>query len=117
MHIAGGTNPVICLNRPSMSLCRGCLATFAGKLMFGRVGATSATEIPMLPFTGVARKAWMLPASGPLSTIAMPEICPPSLISLAHGCKEVGTGREQRVEVGRGSDATPLPPQPDIQVS
>jgi hypothetical protein len=35
----------------------GCVATFAGKLMFGRVGATSATEILMLPITGVARKA------------------------------------------------------------
>jgi hypothetical protein len=57
---------------PSMSLCRGCLATFAGKLMFGRVGAPSATEILMLPFTGVARKATMLPASGPLSAIVTP---------------------------------------------
>jgi hypothetical protein len=28
----------------------------------------------------------------------------------AHGCEEVGTGRKQRVEVGRGGGATPLPP-------
>jgi hypothetical protein len=30
------------------------------------------------------------------------------LVSL--GCEEVGSGRKQRVEVGRGSDTTPLPP-------
>src|SRR5271170_3826918 len=34
-------------------------------------------------FTGVARKAWTLPVSGPLRTVAMPEICPRSLILLA----------------------------------
>ena len=50
---------------------------------FRVVGATSATDMPMLWCTGVARKAWMLPASGPVSTVAMPEICPRSLILLA----------------------------------
>src|SRR5215472_3332863 len=35
-----------------------------GKLDFGRVGATSATDLSMLCLTGVAIKAWMLPASG-----------------------------------------------------
>jgi hypothetical protein len=70
-------------NRPSFNLCNCCWLTFAGKLDFGCVGATSATDKPMLACTGVARKAWMLPASGPLSTIAMPEICPRSLILLA----------------------------------
>jgi monoamine oxidase len=43
----------------------------------------------MLCFAGVARKAWMLPASGPLSTIAMPEICPRSLILLAMTAKRL----------------------------
>ena len=57
--------------------------------MFGRVGATSATETLMLPFAGVARKAWMLPASVPLSTVAMPEICPRSLILLAMVAKRL----------------------------
>jgi hypothetical protein len=35
---------------------------------------------------------------------------------VSHGCEEVGTGRKQRVEVGRGSDMTPSLPQPDMQV-
>jgi hypothetical protein len=82
MHILGDES----CYRPkwtSPNLCECCSAAFAGKLDFGRVGATSATDLPMLWFAGVNRKAWMLPASGPLSTIAMPEICPRSLISFA----------------------------------
>src|SRR5215472_173828 len=47
------------------------------------LGATGATDVPMLAFTGVARKAWISPACRPLSTVAMPEICPGSLIFLA----------------------------------
>jgi hypothetical protein len=35
------------------------------------------------------QKAWMLPASGPLSTIAMPETCPRSLILLAMVAKRL----------------------------
>src|SRR6202035_3843194 len=56
---------------------------------FGCVGATSATDLPMLWRAGVARKAWMLPAFGPLSTIAMPEICPRSLILFAITAKRL----------------------------
>jgi len=48
------------------NLWRICLPTFAGKLTFGSVRATSAIDPFMLWFTGVAIKAWMLPASGPL---------------------------------------------------
>ena len=84
MHILGGRilffyRP----NRPSTNLGESWLLTFPGKLDFGHVGATSATDLPMLWCAGVARKAWMLPASGPLRTIAMPEIWPRSLILLA----------------------------------
>src|SRR6516164_1118323 len=56
---------------------------FEGKLDPGRVGATSATDLPILSFTGVNRMAWILPSSGPLMTVAMPEICPRSLTLLA----------------------------------
>src|ERR1700719_4128937 len=70
-------------NRSSPNLCKSCLLRFAGKLDFGCVGAMSATDLSILSFTGVARKAWMSPACGPLSTVAMPEICPRSLILLA----------------------------------
>jgi hypothetical protein len=49
----------------------------------GRVRATSATDVPILSFTGVNRRAWILPSSGPLMTVAIPEICPRSLILLA----------------------------------
>src|SRR5205085_9111896 len=72
-----------CSNRPSPDLRKSCLPTFAGRVIFGCVRATSATDVPMLSFTGVARKAWVSPACGPLSTVAMPEICPLSLIWLA----------------------------------
>ena len=37
----------------------------------------------MLAFIGVARKTRILPASGPLSTVAISEICPRELLSLA----------------------------------
>jgi hypothetical protein len=70
-------------NWPSPDLRKICLPTFAGKVIFGCVRATSETDVPMLWFTGVARKAWTLPAFGPLSTVAMPEICPLSLIEFA----------------------------------
>jgi hypothetical protein len=36
-------------------LCKCCLPAFAGKLDFGCVSATSATDLPMLCLTGVAR--------------------------------------------------------------
>src|SRR5215467_7147381 len=76
-------------SRPSPNLCKSCLLTFAGKLDFGCVRATSATDLPMLCLRGVARKAWMSPACGPLSTVAMPEICPLSLILLAMVAKRL----------------------------
>ena len=62
------------LNRPRPNLRKSCLRTFAGKLAFGCVFATAATDVPKLAFTGVARNAWISPALGPLSTVAMPEI-------------------------------------------
>ena len=67
----------------SPNLCKWWLQTFAGKLDPGRVRATSATDVPILSFTGVNRRAWILPSSGPLMTVAIPEICPRSLILLA----------------------------------
>ena len=76
-------------SRPSPNLCKSCLLTFAGKLDFGCVRATSATDLPTLAFTGFARKAWVSPAWGPLSTVAMPEICPRSLILLAMVAKRL----------------------------
>ena len=59
-------------NRPSLNFCSSCLPTFAGKVTFGSVCATSAADLPTLAFTGVARKGWVSPACGPLSTVAMP---------------------------------------------
>src|ERR1700728_4924206 len=41
-------------------------ADLRGQVTFGSVRATSAIDPSMLWFTGVAIKAWMLPASGPL---------------------------------------------------
>src|SRR5215472_7530054 len=75
--------------RPSPNLSRNCLPRFSGKSGPGRVGATSATDVPTLAFTGVARKEWILPTSGPLRTVAMPEICPRSLILLAMVAKRL----------------------------
>ena len=50
-------------NRPRPSnLCKSCLPTFAGKLDFGCVGATSSIDLSILFSTGVARKAWVSPA-------------------------------------------------------
>ncbi len=83
-----------CPNRPSMSLCRGCLATFAGKLMFGR-GCQKSVDVARI------RPAEHDCHARDLSALV-------DLVS--HGCEEVDTGRKQRVEVGRGSDTTPLPP-------
>src|SRR5262249_17272148 len=76
-------------NRPTPDLRKSWLPTFAGKVIFVSMRATSATDCPTLASTGVARKAWTLPASGPLSTIAMPEICPRSLILLAMVAKRL----------------------------
>ena len=42
----------------------------------------------------------MLPASGPLNTVAIPEICPRELILLAMGCVQVRICGKQRVEIG-----------------
>jgi hypothetical protein len=80
MHILGDESRYR-PNWPRPNLRKNCSPAFAGKLDFGR--ATSATDLPMLWCAGVARKAWMFPASGPLTTIVMPEICPRSLILLA----------------------------------
>src|SRR5271156_1761717 len=61
------------------------LPTFAaGKLICGCVSTTSATVLPMSSSTGVARKAWtILFACGPAVSIAIPAICPLSLMLLA----------------------------------
>src|ERR1700693_2325881 len=89
MHILGRNESCYRPNRTSPNLCKCGSPAFAGKLDFGCVRATSATDLPMLCLTGVARKAWILPASGPLSTIAMPEICPRSLILFAMVAKRL----------------------------
>src|SRR5262249_46239329 len=68
-------------NRPGPNL-REWLQTFAGKAC-GCVRAKSAIDVPMLPSTGVKRIEWMSPAWGPVTTNAIPEICPRSLILLA----------------------------------
>src|SRR6202034_3926378 len=62
-----------------------CLPTFAaGKLIVGGVVTTSAIDLPMFSFTGVARKAWTIFfACGPAISIAIPAICPLSLMLLA----------------------------------
>src|SRR4029077_16557938 len=83
MHLLGESEFCYRPNWPRPNLCKCSLLTFAGKLDFGHVGATSATDLPMLWCAGVARKAWMLPASGPLLMSAMTVICPNSLILLA----------------------------------
>ena len=81
-HIPWGTNDLYLPIRPSLNLCKIWLG-LNEKLVCGRVGTSSATDLSMLSFTGVNRMAWMLPASGPLRTIAMAPICPRSLILLA----------------------------------
>src|SRR5580700_6518041 len=62
-----------------------CLPTFAeGKLIFGCVSTTSATDLPRSSSTGVARKAWTIFfACGPAISTAIPAICPLSLMLLA----------------------------------
>src|SRR5580704_1342317 len=81
-HIPGDEHPYWSI-RPIPNLFKSCFLTFAGKSEFGCVGARSATDLSILSFTGVARKAWMSPVCGPLSTVAIPTICPRSLIWLA----------------------------------
>src|SRR5262249_11397048 len=76
-----------CSNRPRPNPCKSRLPTLAGSL--GCVVATSATDLPTRPSTGVARKAWISPLWGPLCTVAMPEICPRSLILLAEITKRL----------------------------
>src|SRR5215471_9066746 len=80
-----------CLYRSNRGprLRKSWLPTFAGKVIFGSVRATSATDLPTLAFTGVARKAWVSPACGPVSTVAIPAICPRSLIWLAMVAKRL----------------------------
>src|SRR4029077_5921024 len=73
---------------------------FAGKLDFGRVGATSATDLPMLWFTGVARKAWMLPRIRPAAHDCHSRDLSAFVDFVSHDCEEVGTSGKQRVEVG-----------------
>src|SRR6266852_5019717 len=81
----GASHPGKCYlpNRPRPNRWRSCLRTFAGSLNFGCWIATAATEEAMLAFTGDARKAWISPACGPASTVAIPDICPLELILLA----------------------------------
>src|SRR6202041_717926 len=71
------------------NLGESCMPTFAaGKLIFGCVRTTSATDLPRSSSTGVARKAWTsLRLCGPASSNAMPEICPRSLMLLAETTK------------------------------
>ena len=61
------------------------LPTFAaGKVIFGCVRTTSATDLPMSSFIGVAKKAWTIfPAFCPAISTAIPAICPLSLMLLA----------------------------------
>jgi hypothetical protein len=47
--------PFYCSKRPTSNLRKVWLQTFAGKLDFGCVRATSAIDVPMLASTGVAR--------------------------------------------------------------
>src|SRR5215472_17131880 len=69
--------------RPGPNAGKWWLQAPAGKLDPGRVRATSATDLPMRSFTGVNRMEWILPSSGPLMTVAIPEICARSLTLLA----------------------------------
>ena len=64
-----------CPDRWSLYFCaRLRLPAVGDKLDAWYVGATSATDASMLAFTGVARKAWVSPACGPLSTVPIPTI-------------------------------------------
>src|SRR6202795_2277021 len=68
---------------PVPKLGKWWLLAFAGKVEYGSVRANSATDSPISSFEGVNRMAWILFASGPESTVAIPEICPRPLILLA----------------------------------
>src|SRR5580700_3049363 len=76
--------PLSCIAQCA-DLGESCLPTFAaGKLIVGGVVTTSAIDLPMFSFTGVARKAWTIFfACGPAISIAIPAICPLSLMLLA----------------------------------
>jgi hypothetical protein len=59
----------------------------------------------------------MLPASGPLSTIAMPETRPRSLILLATVAKRLALAGNSVLRSGEAVIRHPSLLQPDIQVS
>src|SRR5271163_5099160 len=69
-------------NRPGPNLCEEW-QVFAGTVECGCVRAKCAADSPISSLAGVNRMAWILPVSGPVSTVAIPEICPRSLILLA----------------------------------
>ena len=69
-------------NGPGPNLRKSWLA-FAAHRGFWVCRHVICNYLPSLAFTGVARKAWILPVSGPVRTVAMPEICPRSLILFA----------------------------------
>src|SRR5271170_7397805 len=72
-------SPLYLPNGPGPNL-PGEWQVFAGTVECGCVRAKSATDSPISSLEGVSRMAWILPVSGPVSTVAMPEICPRSLI-------------------------------------
>jgi hypothetical protein len=73
MHM--GTKCLYCPDRPSLYFCASLRWPAVGvKLDAWKLGATSATAASMLASTGVARKAWVSPACGPLSTVPIPAI-------------------------------------------
>jgi hypothetical protein len=76
--------PLACMAQCA-DLGESSLPIFAeGKLIVGGVDMTSATDLPMFSVTGVARKAWTIFfACGPAISIAIPAICPLSLMLLA----------------------------------
>ena len=85
LEMHGAEAPTIALyrsNRPGPKL-RKWLHAFPDRLECGCVRAKSAIDLPMLASTGVKRIEWMSPAWGPVTTVAIPEICPRSLILLA----------------------------------
>src|SRR5580704_4075070 len=84
--------PLYLPNGPGPNLCEEWQAV-AGTVECGCVRAKSATDSPISSLAGVNRMAWIFPASGPVSTVAIPEICPRSLILLAAMMKRLESSR------------------------
>ena len=100
MHILGQRIRYRPPNRPSLNLCKSWLPIFAGKLDFGHVGATSATDWPMTFVYRGCQKGVDVALIRPAEYDCHARDLSALVDLVSHDCAEVGAGRKQRVEVG-----------------